>query len=468
MQVKKFEAKTMKEALEMVKAHMGPDAIILTARDHSRGFGLVGEKSVEVTAAVSEEALRKKQLAEQKLNVGAKEQYQRTSARSQKEFIDRYFEGYKKKQVEKARSITSRPYIEIIDEEENGAELGGDRAQQRIRSASQRAWEAIQGMEEPTAPRRPPSSAKEKEVLALRKEVQKLKGIIESFSKVPQSFISRHPGAEHGLVYELSPVFEKLRKAGLSTENVVEVLLKAQNTLPLAQVRKRPFVEAWVARYILDHVHVREGGARERIQVFMGPLAQGKTSSLVKMASHMVICEKKSIAIVSADSHKVGAAEQLKIYSQILNVPFALVKKADDWSKILEKLDHVDHILVDMPGSNLRSIEETERLKSLIPPANESRCVHYVQSVLAKDEDAQAIAKRYQGALPMDDLILTGLDETIRHGFIYNIHKSLNLPLHSFGIGPQIPEDLEVATRERIVDLIFKITKVKKLAGVKL
>ena len=67
MQVRKFEAKTMKEALELVKQHLGPEAIILSAKDNSRGFGLMGERSVEVTAAVSEETLRKKKLAEAKL-----------------------------------------------------------------------------------------------------------------------------------------------------------------------------------------------------------------------------------------------------------------------------------------------------------------------------------------------------------------------------------------------------------------
>ncbi|WP_374021172.1 hypothetical protein [Bdellovibrio bacteriovorus] len=62
MQVKKFEARTMKEALEMVKTQLGPDAIILSARDNNKSFGLVGEGSVEITAAVSEETLQKKEI----------------------------------------------------------------------------------------------------------------------------------------------------------------------------------------------------------------------------------------------------------------------------------------------------------------------------------------------------------------------------------------------------------------------
>src|SRR6185312_12856760 len=92
MQVKKFEAKTMKEALELVKVHMGPEAIILSAKDTHRGFGLMGEKSVEVTAAVSEETLRKKKIAESKLREDLRTRFQQIPATKQREFINKVFE----------------------------------------------------------------------------------------------------------------------------------------------------------------------------------------------------------------------------------------------------------------------------------------------------------------------------------------------------------------------------------------
>ena len=66
MQVKKFEARTMKEALEMVKTQLGPEAIILSARDNHRSFGLVGEGSVEITAAISEDSLQKRRFTQSK------------------------------------------------------------------------------------------------------------------------------------------------------------------------------------------------------------------------------------------------------------------------------------------------------------------------------------------------------------------------------------------------------------------
>src|SRR3977135_750502 len=92
MQVKKFEAKSMKEALELVKLHIVPEAIILAAKDAHRGFGLMGEKRVEVTAAVSEETLRKKKVAESKLREDLRTRFQQIPATKQREFINRVFD----------------------------------------------------------------------------------------------------------------------------------------------------------------------------------------------------------------------------------------------------------------------------------------------------------------------------------------------------------------------------------------
>src|SRR5690606_21435122 len=94
MQVKKFEAPTMKEALEMVKNHLGPGAIILNAKDNSRGFGLMGRNSIEITAAISETELRKKQWAESRLKEEQLALLRQKSMRIQKEFIEKSVRRY--------------------------------------------------------------------------------------------------------------------------------------------------------------------------------------------------------------------------------------------------------------------------------------------------------------------------------------------------------------------------------------
>ena len=97
------------------------------------------------------------------------------------------------------------------------------------------------------------------------------------------------------------------------------------------------------------------------------------------------------------------------------------------------------------------------QLNALMPPSDLGARVHDVQSLLASHEDVSRLTKRYQ-SIGFSDVILTKLDESSRHGEIINLAHEWKVALHSFGIGPHIPEDYEQATKERVVDLIFKLT----------
>jgi flagellar biosynthesis protein FlhF len=127
-------------------------------------------------------------------------------------------------------------------------------------------------------------------------------------------------------------------------------------------------------------------------------------------------------------------------------------------------LQNVDYVLLDTPGVNLRSPDDMERLRQVLPPNMQGMNVHFVQSALARDADAFEVADRFK-AIGFDDVIFTRLDEAVQHGIIYNFQKRFHVPLHSFGIGSAIPEDYEIATKERVVDLIFQLSKLRKERG---
>src|SRR5690606_36205508 len=157
-----------------------------------------------------------------------------------------------------------------------------------------------------------------------------LKSVLRDFQKVPQSLRGSHPGAEYGLSYDFSASCEKLSQAGLSPAIAGEVLQTAQSQLPPIKRKSRGLIDGFAAKYILASVKIA-GPAKSRIQVFVGPRGSGKTSALVKMASHAVVNGHRRIALIAADTHKVGAVDQMRIFAQILNVPFGVVRKAADW-----------------------------------------------------------------------------------------------------------------------------------------
>lgn len=476
MQVKKFEARTMKEALEMVKSELGPDAIILSARDNNKSYGLVGDGSVEITAAVSEETLQRKRFAEARLREQELEKFQRSSARTQKDLIEKMVNKHLEKNKAQ-RPITSQRYIDIDEDQmqvQHDSRYSSAAAQERVRNAAKKAVhvmkEQLQPAQKPLPVVRPPTvqapvgkAMESLEMQSLKNEIANLKQVLAQFQAVPQSFVQGHPGADFGLPYDLSFAFEKLTKAGVSPEIAADVCEKAHKELPSLKQKNRSLVEGWVARHILETTKICSVNETKepKVHVFVGAAGAGKTTSLVKMASHLVVRENKKVAIISADTFKVGASDQMRIYAQILNVPFSTIRNTTDWYPIMNYMNNVDYILVDYPGLSLRNAEEGMNLKRLLPPATMKARIHLVLSTLAKDQDVTELGRRY-AVMDYHDVIFTGLDESVQHGTIYNFMRRFDVPLHSFGIGTRVPEDFEFATKERVLDLLFKITQATK------
>ncbi|PWU14602.1 MAG: flagellar biosynthesis protein FlhF [Bdellovibrio sp.] len=518
MQVKKFEARTMKEALEMVKRELGPDAIILSARDHRRSFGLVGEVSVEITAAVSPDTLHKKKFAESRMKPEVREKFLNSPARLQRRIMDEFIERHRAEEkmpvasakVLKAptweapptlaRPTTSQRYVDIDSTElpaatsrqasshafappgrQTSSLAGSSRsvepetAESRIKQAALRAWDAMRGAvsvsSEASRPTRSavPVATESVEISALRDELQQLKKVLTDFQKVPQSFLTPHPGAAHGISYEFSASFEKLTQAGIDEAMVVEILEAAQAALPKAKHQSKGLIDGWTAKYILDTTQVTGEKENARLQLFIGPRGTGKTSSVVKMASHEVVSGNSRVALLTADTQKVGAVEQMKTFAQILNVPFGVIRKPADWSPMLDRLCDAELIYCDFPGLSLKSADELMNFRSLLPSAEAAWAAelprvcetHLVLSACSKDGETSELCRRYQISA-FDNLIFNHLDEALNHGIIYNTMKRFNRPLHSFGVGPRVPEDFEFATKERVLDLIFKLSKLRK------
>ena len=445
MTVKKFEARSMKEALEMIKSQLGPDAIILSAKEITKGFGLGGEKSIEVTAAFSETTLHKKKFVESKMPTQQKEQFQKSGAKEQKEVMRKVIEGQIAKmnsQNPKAASIpykmTEKRYAEI----DNDQHASGATAQQNNNNAfsevAKKAWNDM-------------------EVSTLKQEIESLKQVMTQFQSMPQSFVQAHPGADFGVHYLMSGHFQKLTAAGLMPDIAGDILSQCQRHLNSQQQANRTTVESWVAKHIMDTVRVTHD-CREQFHLFVGPSGSGKTNSLIKLASDMILNQRKRIAIISTDNSKVGASEQMKIFAQILNVPFLSIRSQQDWSHVIPHIDQLDHVLIDYSGLNLRNQEEVNFMKRMSPPVYKSLRTHLVLSSLSKDADLIECARRYE-AFGYNDVIFTGLDEASQHGNIYNFIRKTKSALFGFGIGSKVPEDFEFATAERVVDLLLKITQ---------
>lgn len=435
MQVKKYEARTMKEALEMVKKELGPEAVILSARDNKKGFGIAGEGSVEITAAVSELTLRKKQFAESKLIEKDRQRFQASPARQQKDLIEKMVNN----QIEKTkpRPVTAQRYIEI------------DAA-----APAQTAAQPVAAVYSNSSTNSPASQPQNKEITELHSEIMVLKKMITQFQSVPQNVTGAHQ-FKSGELYNM---YIKLCDEGMNPLDAQGMVQRAQESLPANRLQDRGMIEGWIARAIMDQSLIAQDGFDKKIHVFWGPPGVGKTTTIVKMAAQLMKNQGKRIALVTMDTLKVGATEQLKIYSQILNTPFAVLRTHEDWRNVLAQMDAVDYIFVDSPGPAIQIRREADYCQRILGGRTSLERHHLVLSATYPKDKMFDLINRSE-VFNCDDLIVTHLDERQSFGGIYSLMLELALPLHSFGLGNRMPDDFEMATKERVLDLIFHITR---------
>ena len=193
-----------------------------------------------------------------------------------------------------------------------------------------------------------------------------------------------------------------------------------------------------------------------KIAAFVGPTGVGKTTTVAKLAAHYALGEKKKVALVSIDTYRIAAIEQLKVYATIMNLPFKAVSSGEELSKTLKSFADMDLVLIDTAGrSQQHHINEVKQLLSQVNPIE----TYLVMSVTYKENNLSAINHQFKH-LPVDRLIFTKLDESCTYGTLFNQLSGTKKPLAYFTTGQQVPEDIEVATQERIVSLLLGETAV--------
>ena len=372
MQVKKYEASSVIEALKEVKRDLGPDAIVLSTQEAKRS--VTGAKKFIVVAAVSENQLKKKEMAEKQMESVYKDKVSEQSAMKQKMFIENVYRGIEKKHEGRNKRITATPYIDIADGDDLGAPLpptpnkaapAATSSMARVKQAAQDAFKSsltsdFFGKEEP-----------EEELLDDR--------ILKAVVKQNQTQSSE----------AVSNMVARLKACGVSQE--ICIALEKQCIKELGSgTERRALVDSWFAKAIMSQVQVARGETQEAIELYVGPHGSGKTSALVKQATHYVMQENKSVAIITSDLNKVGGVEQLRVYSRILNAPVYVVSDLSKLEAQIDQLDQYDKILVDTPGISLSNLEELDSMRA-VANMNIQRGVktHLVISALTKENDLE-------------------------------------------------------------------------------
>lgn len=488
MQVKKFEAPTIQEALDTIKRELGPEAIILQTKKNKSGFGLMSRASVEVTAAVSDRSLQKKSYMEDRLPEEGRRMVEKLPAEKQAKLADKYESKYIARQSRTelplptpapSRKMTAQKYVDIDrrPSENDEDDMDSTSVAPVIAQAAQTTASGRPPMR--ARPLTPPASQASgamagklgPEDISIEDEVKYLKRMLQEMKAVQETQTPQPGSGAQAMVHQtvlnspaLQDAFEQLVINGMDKRYAFPLMKRVAFELGDQRSKNPDSVMDQLATEIMQATDVKlplsgipavKENPGPVILALVGPTGVGKTTTVAKMASEALLKRNLKVGLINVDSYKVAAFDQLGTYAKILNVPFRSTSSAEDLKMAIQDFQHLDLILIDTTGRSQRdpnSLREMEALLQSVPGIQ----TQLVLAVTTRDAELYDMAHRFSIFKPQG-LIVSKLDEATLYGCIYNLGQRVKLPLLYFTTGQRVPEDIEEATPERVAALILDL-----------
>ena len=195
-----------------------------------------------------------------------------------------------------------------------------------------------------------------------------------------------------------------------------------------------------------------EFSGEQRIVVLIGPTGVGKTTTIAKIAANFSLIGAKNVGLITIDTYRIAAVEQLKTYAEIIGIPVQVAYSPRELKDAIGKMRDRDLILIDTAGRSQNNYLQITELKNHL--ADIGAEVHLVVSATTKPQDIDEIVKAFS-QVSVDRVIITKLDETTTYGVILQTCERTRAPLSFVTTGQGVPEDIEVATKEKIAQLIL-------------
>lgn len=250
-------------------------------------------------------------------------------------------------------------------------------------------------------------------------------------------------------------ILHTLVRAGISEKRARHVVARAEERSAGGKTSiSREVLAALVEPVKLsDPFNIRGTLKGKQVAAFVGPTGSGKTTTIAKMAAELYLKRGRKVGLISVDTYRIGAIDQLKTYASIMGIPFLPAFSRDDLVSALNKLERCDTIFVDTAG---QSHLDTPRMKELKTILGESQAlsVHLVLSAVTDRIDARDVVQRFSLLSPAS-LVFTKVDETKRAASIFDTMAESGLPLSIITNGQRVPEDLVIANKKSVVGLVL-------------
>jgi flagellar biosynthesis protein FlhF len=189
------------------------------------------------------------------------------------------------------------------------------------------------------------------------------------------------------------------------------------------------------------------------IVALIGPTGVGKTTTIAKLAAHLKLREKRKIGLITIDTYRIAAVDQLRKYAEILGAPLKAVATSGDLREAIASMHDCEFVLIDTAGRSPNDAMKLSELKSFLAAASPDE-VHLVLSTTASQACVELAINRFAD-VRVDRIIFTKLDEAAHLGVVLNVAKKLNKSLSYITTGQDVPDDIEVGERSRLAKLIL-------------
>lgn len=309
----------------------------------------------------------------------------------------------------------------------------------------------------PPAPKTPPAPAVAPEPPRLTHQVQ---GQISALQAMVKDLCRHSKRSGHNdWPEELFRLFTDLLDAELSEELARELVERVRNDPRVDGLADAVMLKAHVAGMIEDEIQVagpiQVTPGRCRVVALVGPTGVGKTTTIAKLAANFRLKEKRRVGLITVDTYRIAAVEQLRTYADIIDLPMHVVSTPREMRDTVERMSHLDLILLDTAGRSPKDEVRLQELRTFLTEA-EADEVHLVLSSMTGARTLEQTAEQF-AMVGTTSLILTKLDEVSGPGNVLPVLRSSGLPLSYLTDGQNVPDDIEIAEAHRLARMILAI-----------
>ncbi|GLI50141.1 flagellar biosynthesis regulator FlhF [Tepidanaerobacter syntrophicus] len=300
-----------------------------------------------------------------------------------------------------------------------------------------------------------PEAAATTELVQIKSEVKELKDMINKLISVQKQPTDDIKADQSNISSPLKDIYNRMSDMEIETDIINAVIsgISAEIKEGSSEIDLRNIFKKEIAS-LVDATEPIELSRENNIIAFVGPTGVGKTTTIAKIAAHFSLYKNKRVAMLTTDTFRVGAIEQLRLYGDLMEIPVFVVYNLEDMKLIHKDISNYDLLLVDTMGFNPNNRMQIKKIKGLLDNICPTE-IHLVISASTKTCDLIDILNNYK-ELQYTKIIVTKLDETKSYGVLLNTIKAAkNCKLSYLTMGQNVPDDIEVASADRIADMIL-------------